>query len=80
MGWMEWSVMSARLAEAVERANPPRPWLSEPEAAEYVCKSPRWLRRERAKGTLPYSTVGRTPVYNREDLDAFLTSRRVGAV
>lgn len=61
-------------------ALPPRPCLTEAETAAYLRKSPRWVRRAKDAGVLPFTRSGRTVLYYVEDLDAYLRSNRVEAV
>jgi hypothetical protein len=72
--------VSAELVEAMRRVNPPRPWLDDHEAAEYVCKTPRWMRDQAERRAIPFHYAGRKRVWKVADLDAYLESRRVAAV
>ncbi len=62
------------------RTAPLRPWLDQDEAADYLRKSRRWVRRAIAERALPFSRSGRTVVFHVEDLDAYLRGSRVEAV
>ncbi len=62
------------------RIAPSRPWLDQNEAADYLRKSPRWVRRAIAERVLPFHRSGRTVVFHVEDLDAYLRGSRVEAV
>ncbi len=73
-------LVSALTEAAVAKAMPPRPWLDEDEAADYLRKSRRWVRRAVAERTLPFHRSGRTIVFHVEDLDAYLRGNRVEAV
>jgi hypothetical protein len=72
--------VSPQTVEAVQRATPPRPWLDDYEAAEYVCKTPRWMRDQAERRTIPFHLSGRKRVWHVADLDAYLAGRRVEAV
>lgn len=72
--------MSVQLPEAAPTVAPPSPWLTPDEAAAYLRKSPRWMRRAVDERLLPFSRVGRSPVFHVEDLNEYLRSRRVEAV
>jgi excisionase family DNA binding protein len=56
-------------------------WLTTTEAAEYLGLEPGTLCVWRSTGrySMPYHKVGRAVRYLRDDLDAWLESRRVGA-
>ena len=48
-------------------------YLSQQEAAELICKKPRWLEKTRyAGGGPPFRYVGRTPVYEKMELLAWM--------
>lgn len=51
--------------------------LNSSEAADYIKISLSWLAKSRLKGDgPPYAKIGRRVVYNREDLDQWLATRR----
>lgn len=53
--------------------------LSDREAARYIGMSPSWLRQSRVSGSAdvpPHLKIGRAVRYLRDDLDAWLESRR----
>lgn len=55
-----------------------REWLSAKEAAEYTRLGFSTLAKLRLSGgSAPYSKVGEKVLYNRNDLDKWLVSRRV---
>lgn len=53
--------------------------LREPDAAKYIGLTPSFLRAARVGRCdgPPYIRVGRAVLYRRDDLDAFLQSRRI---
>jgi hypothetical protein len=54
----------------------PDAWFTPPEACLYLGIAPRTLRNARdAKRLVPDGRAGRTPVYRRSTLDAFLASK-----
>lgn len=57
----------------------PRRPLTEAEAADYLRKSQRWVRRAKDAGVLPFTRSGRTVLYFVDDLDAYLRANRVEA-
>jgi hypothetical protein len=73
-------VVLPQTVEAIGRATPPRPWLTDDEAAVYVCKTPRWIREQAERRAIPFHHAGRRRVWNVADLDAYLAARRVEAV
>src|SRR4051812_439935 len=70
-----WGPVSAETVAAVgvanARATPPRPWLTDDEAAEYIRKTPRWMRRAAERHTISCSYAGRSRVWNVDDLDGY---------
>ncbi len=70
--------IAARAAELVlERIGnengPGSPWLSLPEAAQYLGVSKRQLQRLVARGKVRSTTVGRRRLLHRDDLDEAAT-------
>jgi hypothetical protein len=65
--------------DEVQRAVPSSPWLTDDEAAAYVCKTPRWMRRQAEQRVIDFAYSGRTRVWHVDDLDAYLRGRRVQA-
>jgi len=56
---------------------PNRQMLRTPEAAQYMALSPSTLSKLRLTGDgPPFCKLGRTVVYDPDDLDAWLASRR----
>jgi len=51
-------------------------WLSRKAAGEYVGRDERWMKEAQFKGLIPYSRVGRRPVFNTDDLDAYMAATR----
>jgi excisionase family DNA binding protein len=58
-----------------------KPLLTTPEAAAYLCVSRAFLERDRWAGpTIPFVKVGSRAVrYRIDDLDEFITARRMRA-
>jgi excisionase family DNA binding protein len=54
--------------------------LSVEAAAEYLCTSPRFIRRLVAERRVPYVKVGRLVRLTSGDLDAFIAEGRVEAL
>lgn len=64
---------------APERTPDDMPYLDRRQAAAYLGVSIRLLDECKARGEIPYIRVGRRKVmFLREDLDRFMTSRRMG--
>lgn len=50
-------------------------YLTQKQAAELICKKPRWLERTRwAGGGPPFRYVGRSPVYEKSELLEWMAS------
>ena len=61
--------------------SPPEPdrLLTAQDVAEYLGRSPRWVRERRARGDLAYIRLdGGAAMYRMEDVLAFVAARRVG--
>jgi len=54
---------------------PGGPLLDQSEAAAYLHKSQRWMRRALSERTVPTVKVGRSVFVRRADLDALIESR-----
>ncbi len=54
-------------------------YLAAPQAAEYMKVSLSWLRKKTATGELPHSKLGHRVVYDREDLDEYIQSRKIAS-
>ncbi len=53
-------------------------FLTRTEAAKILCKHPRWLERKRWEGGGPmFRYIGRTPVYNLNDLLSWINKQPV---
>ena len=59
---------------------PPKEWLSNREAMEYLDLSKSTLQRYRDDGTLPYSKLGGNIFYRRDDLLHVLQQNRNGEI
>jgi len=53
-----------------------RPPLSMTEAAEFLNVTPRWVKRAKEEGRLPYLKVGRHIRFDVADLEKFLAAAR----
>jgi excisionase family DNA binding protein len=62
----------------VEASDAGSPWLSIPEAAEYLRLSPRTIERELERGRVRSTTVGRRRLLHRDDLDTFARDTAAG--
>lgn len=60
-----------------EPPEPPKPWLSNREAQEFLDLSKPTMQRYRDSGKLPYSKLGGNIYYRREDLLRVLEEHRV---
>ena len=72
--------MSATIstAESANNSKANRQWLSAKEAAEYTGLGFSTLAKLRLKGGgAPFSKIGEKVLYMRDDLDAWLKSKRV---
>lgn len=59
---------------------PPKEWLTEREARDYLGWSKATMHRRRDDGTLPYSKIGSSLFYRREDLLDVLDQHRVAGL
>ena len=63
-------LVDERAAAAARKDEKASPWLSIPEAAEYLRTSERTVERLVARGRVRSTTIGRRRLFRREDLDA----------
>ncbi|MGB3542591.1 helix-turn-helix domain-containing protein [Rubrivirga sp.] len=61
------------------RDHPPKAFLTNREAQEYLGLSKATLARYRADGTLPYSKVGQSVFYRLADIEAVLERHAVAS-
>ena len=59
-------------------AQEPEPWISADEAAAYIGKPKGRLYDLVAQGQIPYGQDGRSKLFRRSELDAYLTAHRNG--
>ena len=52
-------------------------YLAAPGAADYMKVSLSWLRKKTASGELPHAKLGHRVVYDRNDLDRYIQSRKI---
>lgn len=56
--------------------------MTQRDAAEYLCKSVKWLERDRWIGgsnpEIPYVKIGRSVRYRADDLRAYVEAHRTG--
>ena len=64
----------ARLAPS---SNPPKEWLTNREAMDFLDLSKSTLQRYRDEGILPFSKIGGNIFYRREDILAVLEQHRI---
>ncbi len=58
-------------------AMPETRWLTRVEAAQYLRLSERYVALETSRGSIPASKVGRRVLYDVEDLNAYMRSKRM---
>lgn len=66
------------LSNVQQSEKPPKEWLSNREAMEFLDLSKSTLQRYRDDGTLPYSKIGGNVFYKRADLIRVLEEHAAG--